>query len=167
MMYLAALQARGYKVTLSGDALSFTVEPKDKLNQKMRELILQYRNDILEELREQQLSSAVVQNDPALKMAVLLRDRGWVRLYSHVLGQEVIFKSSQSVEVPEEYAQHTSYTYDELAVIWEEDYTVDHLRAIHDTKTIFNGYVIPDQWKGSGVDGSGEQYRLVPCGSGE
>jgi hypothetical protein len=50
-VYLPALRARGFAISLAASGDSFVVEPRDQITDRLREQIRQFRSEILAELR--------------------------------------------------------------------------------------------------------------------
>jgi len=79
----------------------------------------------------------------AKKAAQLLKERGWVAVKSHVLGEVVLWTRDKKVAVPERWSNAVIYTLEELqALVNEPVPSAAELKGIHAAKKIFEGELV-------------------------
>jgi hypothetical protein len=145
LQYVPSLIGKGFAVELDASGSGFTVEPKNRISDSLRDQIKSVRDRILIDLY-------VCKADPAERLGMLLDARGWALLRSAVLGGAVvlILKSEDALaNVPEAIAKRfISYTLEECILIGAPC-DAEALKSIHELKVTGLGRrVIPEdsQW---------------------
>lgn len=129
-----ALEKRGTKFEAEGGRLRVR-GPREVLDGRLAAIIARRKPEILALLasRERQPDYAA----EAARAAELLRRRGWVAVWSDVLGEVVVWLRDQTVAVPAELAGAARYTLAELAALTEPPAPgPEELRRLHRAKRV-------------------------------
>jgi len=127
---LRHLRKRGIEPRLvSWDQVELEVEAQGEPDTEVLARARELKPQILEELRREHIARATCQMD----------GRGWVRIRSTALGEDVVFLRDSNVELPPPLRSLVSYTLDELRHLCP--CPPESLQAIHEVKRTFGGAV--------------------------
>jgi hypothetical protein len=136
LRFVPSLMQRGFTLKLHRDGASFSVEPKAKLTDKLREQIKGFREEIITELH-------CLQN-PARQAEMCLEYRGWCAVQSEILGEVVLWLRDEDVPVPSAWRRVVNYTLAELQCLRSVDADEEHLRSVHEVKKMSGGRIIDE-----------------------
>lgn len=124
------LMQLGCDARLEGDNIRIISPQGVTLSPSLRQAIKQNKAGLVALLRKLE----------AAKATRLLREQGWVLIYSHALGEPVLWLRDEAVHVPEELQGVPAYTLAELKTLLAEPVpTEDDLRLLHQSKQLFKG----------------------------
>ncbi len=126
---LFKLDQLGCQVFLEGENIRVIPPEGVTLTDDLRQAIRENKAEIISLLRK--LEQARVER--------LLKEKGWITVYSEVLGETVIWCKDERVVIPTRWKDAVRYTLAELRELTRQSMSEEDLRLLHAAKKNFNG----------------------------
>lgn len=123
------LDQLGFRVLLEGENIRVIPPEGVNLTDELRQAIRKNKKELV----------ALLQILEWAQVKQVLKEKGWITIYSEVLGEIVIWCKDEKVVIPTRWKAAVRYHLAELRELTKQPMTEEDLRLVHIAKKNFNG----------------------------